>query len=197
MSTGRAYDVFLSHSHEDALVVEELATRLEVSQVQVWLDRWILVPGEKWVQEINKALNEAKTCAVCFGSKTPKGWFQEEIERALNRQAEEPNFRVIPVLLPGSSTLIVDQFLKLRTWVDFSQHQSADYAHNLLLAGIRGEKPPRRADLLSTSESADNALRTGLRQVRALRAEGLVDHDIAQHFQKELLNGLLFGENKS
>lgn len=41
------YDVFLSHSHEDAEWVEKLAKQLEDrKKLNVWLDKWILVPGE-------------------------------------------------------------------------------------------------------------------------------------------------------
>ena len=45
------YDVFLSHSHRDAEGVEALARWLQAEAgLSVWLDRWVLVPGEEWVQ---------------------------------------------------------------------------------------------------------------------------------------------------
>ena len=50
------YDAFLSHSHEDAEIVEALATRLEDDAgLRVWLDKWVLVPGEPWRQAIAAA----------------------------------------------------------------------------------------------------------------------------------------------
>jgi TIR domain-containing protein len=71
------FDVFLSHAHGDADVVELLATKLEDdAQFKVWLDRWVLVPGEHWQQDIARALDHAKTCAVCISQHTPKGWFR-------------------------------------------------------------------------------------------------------------------------
>ena len=107
----KPFDVFLSHAHVDADVVEKLGARLEdEGGLRVWLDKWVLVPGEQWEQGLAKALVEAGSCAVCIGSKTPTGWFNQEIQRALNRQAREPGFRVIPVILPGGRSIAGRQF---------------------------------------------------------------------------------------
>jgi hypothetical protein len=100
----QSFDVFLSHAHVDSELVESLAIRLQdEGNLLVWIDKWVLVPGERWQQEIAKGLVQARTCAVCIGKHTPAGWFREEIERALNRQAKDRSFRVIPVILPGGN----------------------------------------------------------------------------------------------
>jgi hypothetical protein len=40
------YNAFLSHSHQNAEIVEALAKRLEDdADLRVWLDRWQLAPG--------------------------------------------------------------------------------------------------------------------------------------------------------
>jgi hypothetical protein len=114
------FDVFLSHAHVDGALVEIIGTRLEdEAKLSVWLDKWILVPGDHWQQQMAKGLDEARCCAVCIGNNTPEGWFREEIERSLNRQTRDPTFRVIPVILPGGDRSLVDTFLELRTWVEF------------------------------------------------------------------------------
>jgi hypothetical protein len=47
------FDVFLSHSHHDAVWVEKLASRLaDEHEFLVWLDRWNLIPGKPWQQEM-------------------------------------------------------------------------------------------------------------------------------------------------
>ena len=54
------FDVFLSHAHADADLVEKLAARLaDKAHFHIWLDKWVLVPGEHWQQEIAKGLDEA------------------------------------------------------------------------------------------------------------------------------------------
>src|ERR671912_600858 len=100
-------DTFLSHSHDDAAWVEALARRLEDEcGFKVWLDRWVLVPGKSWQQAIARGLEEVGSCAVFIGAKTPKGWFQQEIERALDLQTRNSDFRVIPVLMPDADSSV-------------------------------------------------------------------------------------------
>ena len=138
------YDVFLSHAHEQAAIVEQLAARLEDEhRLRPWLDKWILVPGELWQPEMAHGLDQAKCCAVFYGDSTPDGWFRQEIQRALNRQAENPSFRVIPVLLPGSREDVVNEFVELRTWVNYRNGLEDNYAFHLLVCGIRGVSPGR------------------------------------------------------
>src|ERR1051326_5590952 len=116
----KPYDAFLSHSHDDATWVEALARRLEDEcDFRIWLDRWVLVPGKSWQRAMTRGLEETTTCAVCIGAHTPKGWFQEEIERALDLQTRDDSFRVIPVLLPDGNPESAPGFLTLRTWADF------------------------------------------------------------------------------
>jgi len=140
----KPYDVFLSHSHKNAESVEALAKKIEdEADLKVWLDKWVLIPGGKWIPEMAKGISEAKSCAVFIGNATPKGWFEEEIERALNQQTQDKTFRTIPVLLPGADPKFVDNFLELRTWVDFRSGLEDEEAFRRLVAGIKGEEPGR------------------------------------------------------
>lgn len=140
----KKFSAFLSHSHQDAEWVQMLAQRLEDEyDFRVWLDRWRLVPGENWQQEMALGLDEAETCVVCVGQTTPAGWFRQEIERALAIQSRNERFRVIPLLLPHASEQNVSQFLGLRTWVDFRHGKDEKYAFHLLKCGISGQAPGR------------------------------------------------------
>jgi hypothetical protein len=187
------FDVFLSHAHPDARAVEQLGMRLEdEASMRVWLDKWILVPGAHWQQEMAKGLDEAKSCAVCVGSNTPTGWFREEIEKALNRQARDNTFRVIPVILPEGSRTSVDNFLELRTWVEFQNGIDDARALHVLLSGIRGVPPGRGPS--TGGVSADQRLveaRETLVRIRMLRREQLIDEDIALEYQRRILDRLV------
>lgn len=137
------FDVYLSYSHTDAEWVEKLAIRLEdEGGLRVWLDKWYLIPGQPWQQELAHSIDQAHCCAVCISESTPTGWFREEIEKALNRQTSDPSFRVIPVLLPNVKTINVNNFLELRTWVDF-RSLDISYAFHTLVCGIKGIPPGR------------------------------------------------------
>ncbi len=159
------FDVFLIHSHVDENVVEQLGVKLEdAARFRVWLDKWILVPGGHWQQEMAKGIEQAKTCAVCIGRNTPTGWFREEIEKALNRQAKDASFRVIPVILPGGDESLIDNFLELRTWVRFTDGIDDANAFHGLLCGIkglpRGRGPIGKSGLDSIVESTRKDLLT-------------------------------------
>jgi TIR domain len=185
------FDVYLIHAHVDAKEVEILASRLaDEAGFRVWLDKWILVPGGHWQPKMAEGLGQAHTCAVCIGRQTPKGWFQDEIERALNRQTKDESFRVIPVILPDGDLAIVDNFLELRTWVDFSEGLRSGEAFHTLVAGIKGVPPGRaRRDHLVDEDLL--ALREPLSRLGILKSEKLIDDDIAREYQRKLLDRLI------
>lgn len=187
-----SFDVFLSHAHVDAEAVELLGVRLQdKGKFNVWLDKWILIPGGHWQQEMAKGLEQAKTCAVCIGRNTPAGWFREEIERALNRQTKDVSFRVIPVILPAGDRTLVDNFLELRTWVDFNYGAQDEYAFHLLSCGIKGVAPGRYVPSVEAPTPDMTAIRDNLLRIRILRKEQLIDDDIALEYQRRLLDKLI------
>ncbi len=185
------FDVFLSHSHEDATIVEELGRVLSDREehFRVWLDKWVLIPGDHWQQDMARGLEQARTCAVCLGKNTPRGWFKEEIERALNRQVSDKAFRVIPVLLPYADPNVVDGYLELRTWVDFKKGIADKDAIYILACGIIGRAPGRldREDLGVPSKIIDQ-IRDNLEKIKSYRDSKLIDDSVAIEYQKRLLD---------
>jgi len=135
-----SFDIFLSHAHDDAAWVEELARHLEDNYgFRVWLDKWVLVPGRSWQQAMARGLEDARNCAVFISAVTPKGWFDKEIQRALDLQTRNPKFGVIPVLMPNGDPSAIPPFLASNTWADFRDGQDRDYALHVLRQGVRGE----------------------------------------------------------
>lgn len=192
MCAENKFDVFLSHAHVDAALVEKIGVWLEdEAKLKVWLDRWVLIPGERWQQHMAKGIEQALTCAVCIGTETPRGWFQEEIENALNRQTRDATFRVIPVILPGGDRSLIDAFLALRTWVDFSSGIDDGLARHLLISGVKGVPPGRYASMPKNGVPPPLVVRQHLLQIKELRNDQLIDDDIALEYQRRLLDTLL------
>jgi len=190
-------DAFLSHSHADAAWVEALARRLEDERgFKVWLDKWVLVPGKSWQQAMARGLEEAKSCAVFVGAKTPAGWFQQEIERALDLQTKNPEFRVVPVLLPDAQPDNLPGFASLRTWADFREGQDLDYAFHVLCQGVKGEpigrwppsQPPDPDRNLARYEAR-------IRDLARFRALG-VHEEVIVEYERRILD-LWFTDEKS
>jgi hypothetical protein len=187
------FDVFLSYSHSSAEWVEQLASRLEDERgFRVWLDRWMLVPGSPWQQAMAKGLRQASTCAVCLGNNTPRGWFLQEIQNALDLQTQHDDYRVIPVLLPDAPrdlSEIMPSFLGLRTWADFRDDQDMELAFHVLVQGIRGEAVGRwqSSDASAAAESIGPAsIAEELRELAAYKR--YLHESVLIEFQHKILS---------
>jgi len=146
------YDVFLSHNSANKAAVELIALRLrDEAGLRPFLDKWALVPGEKWIPDLEQAIEGSGAVAVFFGSEGVGRWHDEEKQLALLCEK-----RVIPVLLPGARRNDVVGFLRLRTWVDLDQEDG--FAR--LVAGIKGQAPELFLDL--DVERLRKAVRQGL-----------------------------------
>jgi len=142
--SGPRFDVFLSYQRTNQKAVEYLARRLRKAGLQVWLDRWNLIPGEPWQEAVEEALDDCATCAVFWGPRGLGPWQNEEMRAALERRVRERSYRVIPVLLPGCpepEEAKMPPFLKRITWVDFRKGLDDSGAFKNLVAGIRGMAP--------------------------------------------------------
>jgi TIR domain/Glycosyl transferase 4-like domain len=145
MTGTRRYDVFLSYSSADLKAVEAIARRLQdEAKLRPFFDKWHLIPGYPWQEELEKALESAGTCAVFIGPEDVGPWQNEEVRSALNDRVTRPGFRVIPVLLPGAmlpQQKQLPRFLARLTWVDFRGGLQDPEAFDRLVAGIRGNQP--------------------------------------------------------
>jgi TIR domain len=101
--TTHRHDVFLSHTSGDKDAVEHIARRLRAeAQLEPFLDKWHLIPGNAWQEELAQALNQSRTCAVFLGPADLGPWGNEEMRLALDMRTRNSAFRVIPVLLPNT-----------------------------------------------------------------------------------------------
>ena len=139
------YDVFLSYNSADQEAVELIARRLrEEAGLEPFLDRWHLVPGEPWQEAIEEALDASRSCAVFLGPAGLGTWENEEMRAGLDIRASRPDYRVIPILLPGAHLPErgrLPRFLARLTWVDFRPGLDDARAFHELACGIQGVAP--------------------------------------------------------
>ncbi len=92
MAAERKLKVFLCHSSGDKPRVRDLYKRLQADGFDPWLDEEDLLPGQKWQQEIPKAVRAADTILVCLSrdSIARDGYVQKEIKYALDAADEKP-----------------------------------------------------------------------------------------------------------
>jgi tetratricopeptide (TPR) repeat protein len=157
------YDLFISYHSQDHVAVEAIARLLRERSIEPFLDRWYLVPGRSWVQTLEKSLSDCKAVAIFVGPQGMGRWQQRERELALDRQTQDKNFAVIPVLLPGADPAL--GFLALNMWIDLRNGTTRE-AIEILAAAIRGEAPgPELREKLASAVPAVCPYR-GLRPFR-------------------------------
>ena len=139
MNLGPEFDCFLSYNTLDHAAVERVARALTERGLTVFLDRWELVPGRAWPDALEAHLACCRSAAVALGPSGMGPWQQREHYLALDRQARDPAFGVIPVILPNADPAL--GFLSLNTWVDLRGGVDDANSLDLLAAAIRGEPP--------------------------------------------------------
>src|SRR5215471_11991205 len=138
-----SYDVFVSYSRADARHAAEIDSILRIKGLRSFFDHRNLLPGLPWVRALEQAIGAAKAVIVLIGQGGLGNTQQYERELALVRQARDPSFPVVPVILPETTTDPPFDFLRALTWVDFSHVARVSDAPDVLehlLAAIHGRE---------------------------------------------------------
>jgi len=99
-----APEVFISYSTDAKPWAERLSESLERKGVSSWTDFKSIRPGERWLSEIQRALDEVKYFLIVVGPKNRIGeWQDREWQGALQQTWNDPQKRIIPVLVDDAS----------------------------------------------------------------------------------------------
>lgn len=145
MTDQKPNHVFLSYSGENEEFVEALARRLQGdARLSFWFRPWHSVRGVDIQDQMEEALGAAQSCAVFISSGRIEGWQNQQLRAAIQTRVEdEPEYRVIPVLLPGTERprrRDLPRFLRLYESVEFRSPDD-ERAFKYLLSGILGIPP--------------------------------------------------------
>ncbi len=95
--------VFVSYVHEDRRSVEKICQQLSLYGADIWIDYANLLPGQKWEEEIIKAMDSSDAILLCLSnfSSFKEGHYQKEISFVLEKAKEKPEGKIyiIPVRL--------------------------------------------------------------------------------------------------
>jgi len=104
----------------------------------------MLVPGQTWQPALAAAIASSRCVATFVGPAGIGPWQKAETMLAMDRALKDPEYRLIPVLLPGAPTpdrIAIPAFLNLFSWVDFRQGLNDASSMRRLIAGIRAKAP--------------------------------------------------------
>jgi hypothetical protein len=94
------YDVFLSHSAKDKAVVRSLAERLRADGLKVWLDEWVLKPGDSIPAKVEEGLEHSRVLMLCMSANAfGSDWAQLEAGTFRFRDPLNTERRFIPLRL--------------------------------------------------------------------------------------------------
>jgi WD40 repeat protein len=151
LTSRKLYDAFLSYNALDQPVVEALAEHLRAEGLKLYLEAWEILPGQGFQPALAGALIDSKTCVALLGPNGLGPWQIEELQNAIDRRVRDPDFRVIPVLLPGAERprrgeVVHLEFLINASWVEFLKTIDDRREFDKLVDGIRGDRRPRRSE---------------------------------------------------
>jgi hypothetical protein len=134
--------VFLSHASEDKTFVLDFASRLRKRGVDVWLDRWEILPGDSFVERIfEEGIARAKAIIVVLSRhSTAKPWVREELDVAVVRKINAAT-RLIPVVIDDCEVPVC---LQATLWEKIDDLKSYGPSLDRIVLSIFGgnDKPP-------------------------------------------------------
>lgn len=153
----RSFDVFLAHRSADKPLVRRIYKKLKERGLKPWLDEEEIPPGTPFQDEIQQAIGLVKTAAILIGTGSLGRWQALELKIFIT-QCVERNIRIIPVLLPGVTTIPEGLlFLSVFHSVSFNEGIDDERALSKMEWGITGQKPKSKSQSFSTLPSQGSA----------------------------------------
>src|SRR5260370_30602985 len=95
--------VFISYATDTKLLAEELTRALESQGIEAWVDFKDLQPGQRWKDELERAIAAAQWVLILVGSGSrATAWQEAEWSAALTRTWADSDKRLLPVVFGES-----------------------------------------------------------------------------------------------
>jgi WD40 repeat protein len=141
-------DVFVSFSSADRASAQALDSSLQKLGLRTFLNTRDMPSGVPWIDALEGAVDKSRAVALLLGRWGLDNGQHYERTLALIRQSREPDFPVVPILLPGCQTPTAG-FLELRTWIDLRDGLDRPDTLAALADALRG-KPRGSAPVRET-----------------------------------------------
>jgi hypothetical protein len=197
------YHVFFSYGESDTEAADLVASELQRrdARVRPWLKHRQAIAGESKQKLTLDALTRSKACVVFLRDVLPDNFRDVQIQKALMRQIEwEPQYRVIPVLLPGAKPEVLGTYFQEATYLGVNEEVrfstlDDEIAQYRLLAGILGVAPASLKGFeqaLRDNRLRDNRLRERLEPIEFANGHallvGISGYPHLSHLEGQTLN---------
>ena len=191
MSEPFDYDVFLSHSATDKVVVREIAKRLRTDGLRVWFDEWVLKPGDCIPAKIEEGLERSRVLVLCmsahaFGSE----WAQLESGTFRFRDPLNKDRRFLPLRLddaPIEGSLAQFHYVDWRAedrkqgyakLFEACQNPLASCAHRMSPKNSKGQHTANRTVAVSIKPMRDQQTPRPVNIVSNHQSGGITAHTV-------------------
>jgi hypothetical protein len=129
--------IFLSYARADETQVRGVYRRLLDAGFEVWMDKINLLPGQRWEQEIPRAIRNSDFILIFFSknSVARRGYIQREFRLALETLQEMPADAIHTIPIRLDDCQIPEQFRPLQ-WSDLSEVGEFDRIVRALRLGM-------------------------------------------------------------
>ena len=108
--------IFISYSHADKAVVNNLAAHMVKCNAQVWVDTWELNVGDSIIQRVQEAITSSDALLVVLSKASVESeWCKKELASGLIRELDERRVVVLPVLVEDCE---IPLFLRDKMYAD-------------------------------------------------------------------------------
>lgn len=160
LDVDRRPDIFLSHSSDDGEFALRLATDLNVCEVDVWIDKWEIEPGDSLYDKISEGIQNSKFVALLFSeSFIKKKWSSNEVKAAFSREINKNRKVIIPLIY---EKIEVPPLITDKLYISFEKNyyeglfRLVGLIHGIKLihisAALRQKYPTNLQDVLSLLE---------------------------------------------
>jgi hypothetical protein len=182
--------VFVSHGSEDKeRFVVPLARQLMSRGIDVWLDKWEMLPGDSLVRKIfTEGLDAADAVIVVVSSTSmSKRWVAEELDAAVVKRIEQ-DARLIPIVLDGVEVASLPPAIRhlLHVRADLESPGSIEAAADAVVRAVLGRSDKPMLGGLPRYATAAVASVPGLDRIDELVLKAAGDEAVQQF--KELLD---------
>lgn len=124
-------DVFLCYSNKDKQFVKKLAEDLRLRYVNVWYDKWEILPGDSISERIEEGIEKSAWFAIILSPDSVRSkWCQRELRRALSAEFERERLSIIPIICKECE---IPGFLKDIARVDLSNDETYESQFDYLM----------------------------------------------------------------
>lgn len=92
--------LFISYSHKDTEIVTSIVRKLALGGYKIWMDVKDIEPGDNYILKIAEGVHRSDVYVIFLTKASiESNYVTAELSYAVKRAIEEPQFRIIPILL--------------------------------------------------------------------------------------------------